>query len=153
MPVETSLPAADFGCEFFLDSVHSVRFITGTSHILNVEEGRSADIPNNCCHHQRQHPTTEEGHFSTEQRVSQEDEGREQQQSPTPGQFDKVTAKDNKKFTIRQVVKFIFKLLHGINTLVIIHIYVLPTGLFVFVIHILHIITTLAIHYNSQIGH
>lgn len=153
MPVETSLSAADFECEFFLDDVHSVSFITQTSHILNVEEGRSADIPNSCCHHQRKHSAAEEGHFSTEQRVSQEDEGREQQQSPTPGQFDEVTVKHKKKFTLRQVVKFLFKTLHGINTLVIIHICVLPTSLFVFVIHILHIIFTLATHYNSQIGH
>lgn len=94
MPVETSLPAADFEGEFSHDNVHSVSFIARTSHILNVEEGCSADIPNSCCHHQRQHPAAEEGHFPTEQRVSQDDEGREQQQSPTPGQFDEVTAKD-----------------------------------------------------------
>lgn len=94
MPVETSLPAADFECEFFLDSVRSVSLVTRTGYILNVDEGLGADIPNSCCHHQRQHPAGEEGHFPTEQGVSQEDEGREQQQSPTPGQFDEVTAKD-----------------------------------------------------------
>lgn len=109
MPVKTSLPAADFKCKFFLHNLHSVGFITQTSHILNVEEGCSADIPNSCCHHQRQHPPAKKGHFSTEQRVSQENEWREQQQSPTPGQFDEITAKNKIKFPLRQVVKLILK--------------------------------------------
>lgn len=117
-PVETRLPAADFDCEFFLDDVHRVSFVTQTSHILNVDEDRSADVPDSCRHHQGRHPAAEEGHSSTEQRVGQEDEGREQQQSPTPGQFDEVSAKDEKEFTLSQVVKFNFKALYGINALV-----------------------------------
>lgn len=94
VPVETSLPAADFQRELFLGDVHRVSFITGASHILNVEEGCCAHVPNGCCHQQRQHPAAEEGHFSAEQGVGQQDEGREQQQRPAPGQFDEVAAKE-----------------------------------------------------------
>lgn len=36
------------------------------------------------------------------------------------------------------MVKLIFKELHGINIIVIIHIYVLLSGLFVFVTHIIY---------------
>lgn len=92
MPVETCLPAAAFEPEFFLDNVHSVGFIARTSHILNVEESGGAHIPDGCGHHQRQHAAPEERRVSTEGRVHQEEEGREQQQRPTPGQFDEVSA-------------------------------------------------------------
>lgn len=105
MPVETSLPAAGFKCKFFLENVHSVRFVARTSHILDVEEGCNTNVPDGCCHHQRQQPAAEEGHISTEQRVRQEEKGCEQQQSPTPGQFDEVTAGDKKIFRRLPLVK------------------------------------------------
>lgn len=97
IPVETSLLAAGFEGEFFLENIHSFSFIARTSHILDVDEGRGANIPNGCCNHQSTNPTAEEGRTSAEERVNQEEEGCEQQQGPTPGQFDEITAEDKKR--------------------------------------------------------
>lgn len=93
-PVETSLLAAGFEGELFLENVHSFSFVARTSHILDVEEGRDANVPNGGCHHQSTHPAAQEGHTPAEERVNQEEEGCEQQQRPTPGQFDEIPAGD-----------------------------------------------------------
>lgn len=90
MPVEACLPAGDLGCELIHDNIHTVGFKARASQVLNVGEGLSADFPNGCCHHQRQQALSEEEHAPTEGGVGEKDEGRQQQQSPTPGQFDKV---------------------------------------------------------------
>lgn len=97
VPVETSLLAAGFEGEFFLENIHSFSFVARTGHILDVEEGRGANVPNGCCNHQSTNPASEEGNTSAEERVNQEEEGCEQQQGPTPGQLDEITAGDKKR--------------------------------------------------------
>lgn len=97
VPVETRLLAAGFEGEFFLENIHSFRFVARTGHILDVEEGRGANVPNGRCNHQSTNPASEEGNTSAEERVNQEEEGCEQQQGPTPGQLDEITAGDKKR--------------------------------------------------------
>lgn len=97
IPVEASLPAAGFEGEFFLENIHSFSFIARTSHVLDVDESRGANVPNGRCNHQSTSPAAKEGHTSAEERVKEEEEGCEQQQGPTPGQFDEVPAGDQKR--------------------------------------------------------
>lgn len=97
IPVETSLLAAGFEGEFFLENSHSFSFVARTSHILDADEGRGANVPNPCCNQQGTNPAAEEGHTSAEERVNQEEEGCEQQQGPTPRQFDEIPAGDKKR--------------------------------------------------------
>lgn len=111
VPVEASLPADAFHGEFLLHHFHRVGFVARTRHVLDVEEGPGADVPNGRCHHQRQQPAAEEGRVSAERRVGQEDEGCEQQQGPTPGQFDEVPA----GVSTEPLVNFIYPALHGEN--------------------------------------
>ena len=100
MPVEAGPPAADFGRELFVDDVHGVSFITGAGHILNVEEGLSADVPDGCCHHQSQQPSAEERNTSVEGGVGEEEERCQQEQRPPPGHFDKIPARRGKFYQL-----------------------------------------------------
>lgn len=75
VPVEASTPAGGFQCELLFDDFQGAAFVTRTGHILDVEEGLCADVPDSCCHHQRQQPPAEEGDTPAEGGVGQEEEG------------------------------------------------------------------------------
>lgn len=100
MPVEAGPPAADFGHELFVDDIHGVSFITGAGHILDVEEGLSAGVPDGCCHHQSQQPSAQEVNTSVEGGVGEEEEGCQQEQRPPPGHFDKIPGKRKKLYQL-----------------------------------------------------
>lgn len=93
VPVEAGPPAAGFGCELLFDNVRGVGFKTRAGRVLDVEEGLGADVPDDCCHRQRQQTPAEEGHASVEGGVGEEEEGGQQQQRPPPGHFDKIPAR------------------------------------------------------------
>ncbi len=78
VPVKAGAPAAGFGYKLLLDHIHGVSFKTRAGHVLDVEEGLGADIPDGCCNHQRQQPPAENVH-SPAGGVGEDDEGRQQQ--------------------------------------------------------------------------
>lgn len=90
MPMEAGLPAGGFRNELWLNNFHRARFITQAGCILDVEEGLCADIPDDCGHYQREQPAAEEGHIPAEGGVGEEEEGSQQKQRPSPGNFDKI---------------------------------------------------------------
>lgn len=74
-PVESSPPADSFRCELLVINLYQAVFITRTGHILDVEEGLCAEVPDSCCHHQRKQPPGEKGDTPVEGGIGEEEEG------------------------------------------------------------------------------
>lgn len=93
VPVETGPPARHFGHKLLLDDVLGDGVEARAGHVLDVEEGADADVPNGRGDSQRQQAAAEEVRATAEGGVAEEDEGREQQQGPPPRQLDHVPAR------------------------------------------------------------
>lgn len=93
VPVEAGSPTRHFRCELPLGDVPSGGLETRAGHVLDVEEGANADIPNSCSNGHWQQPTAKKVNAFAEGGVAEQDEGREQQQRPPPWQLDHIPAR------------------------------------------------------------
>lgn len=93
VPVEAGSPTRRFRYELLHGDVTGRCLEARASHLLNVEEGAGADVPDGCGDGHRQQAAAEEVNAAAGGEVKEDDEGREQQQRPSPRQFDHVPAK------------------------------------------------------------
>lgn len=101
VPVETGLFAAHFGGEALLKKLQSFSFITGAGHVLDVEESLGADVPDDCSHHQREKPPLDEGAAFVEGGVGEQDERSQEEEGPSPGDFDEIPARKTTCYNIK----------------------------------------------------
>ena len=104
-PVEAGAPAGHFGGELRVHHLHGGGLKTGAGHVLDVEEGLGAHVPDGRRHRQGQEAPAQEGGAPAEGGVGEEDEGRQQEQRPAPRHFDKIPAGTNQTLVLGSTSK------------------------------------------------